>query len=279
MELQLLHAIQAVANPVLDYLFIGITVLGEPLVAVAVLTIAYWLWDKETGEYLSFTLLFSLNINGLIKNVCKLPRPIGEEGVRTLRPETATGHSFPSGHTQTAATLYGSLAWRMRRTWVTVSALLLTLLIAVSRLYLGVHWPKDVLVALLLGVVISFGGYLLFSNINEQGRERTYLFTAAAFLPLVILWADPDFAKGYGLLLGFAVAVPLEHRFVKFSTSRLSLGGKFRREAAGLVVLGAVKLLLKFILPATLLFDAIEYAVVAFTAFFVCPLMFVKLRI
>lgn len=275
----MLLAIQAIANPVLDYLFIAVTILGEPIAAIIVLTVVYWLWDKETGEYMSFTLLLSLNINGLVKNIFKLPRPIGEKGVRTLRPETATGNSFPSGHTQTAATLYCSYAWRVRRTWVTAGALLLTVLTAVSRLYLGVHWPKDVLAGLLLGVAVSIGGYLLVTNINRDGCERVYLLTAAIFLPLTILLADADFAKSYGMLLGFAVAVPLEHRYVKFSTDYLTLGGKLKREALGLAVLIAAKLLLKMVLPATLLFDALEYGMIAFITFFVCPILFVKLRI
>ena len=145
MELSILRGIQAVANPLLDYLFIGLTIFGEPLAAVALLTVVYWLWDKETGEYMTFALLLSLNVNGLIKNICRFPRPIGQEGIRSLRVQTATGYSFPSGHTQTAAALYGSLALRVRRSGVTKFAVAVTLLVGLSRLYLGVHWPKDCL--------------------------------------------------------------------------------------------------------------------------------------
>lgn len=279
MELNLLLAIQSVANPFLDALFIGLTIFGEPLAAVAVLTIVYWLCDKETGEYMAFSLLASLGVNGLVKNLCNFPRPIGQPGVRSLRVETATGASFPSGHTQTAATLYGSAALRSRRVWAGTLAVVLVVLVGFSRLYLGVHWPKDVLMGLALGAGVAVGGYILFSNLNEQGREVLFLITAVVFLPLVLLWGDHDFVMSYGLLAGFAVAVPLEHRFVRFSTENLTKRRKLLRELLGLALLGAVKVGLGFVFPGELLFVGIEYGLVGFTAFFLCPLVFKKLQV
>lgn len=280
MELAVLQGIQSIANPFLDYLFIGITVLGEQLVAVALLTVVYWLLDKETGEYMCFSLISSLCINGLIKNICRFPRPIGQEGVRSLRVETATGYSFPSGHTQTTATLYFSAAWRVHRTGVTVAAAVLTLVVAFSRLYLGVHWPKDVLVAMVLGIGISFAVYLFFSSVDERGREISYAVAAVVFAPLVYLWHDPDFVKTYGLLLGFSIAMPLEHRFVRFTIRRVrTTKAKLLREFTGLAVLAIVKMLLSLVLPDTLPFLLTEYALVALTAFLLCPILFVKLHI
>ena len=278
MELSILLAIQSVANLFLDYLAIGVTMLGEPVAAVLAITVVYWLLDKETGEYMTFSLLLSVNANGLVKNICNFPRPIGQEGVRSLRVETATGASFPSGHTQTAAALFGSIAIRARRAGTAFAAALVVVLVALSRLYLGVHWPKDVLVGAVLGLLCAVLVYLLFSNFNERGRERACLVLAAAFLPLVLLWHDADFVKGYGLLVGYAAAIPLEHRFVRFPPVRRTLRARLSRELFGLLVVAAVKLGLGFLLPDLLPLKAVEYGAVAFAAFYLCPLLFVKLR-
>lgn len=279
MELSILQAIQSAAHPVLDALFIGLTLLGEPLAAVAVITVFYWLLDKEGGEYLTFGLLFSLGLNGAVKNLCNFPRPIGQEGIRSLRVETATGASFPSGHTQTAGTLYPSLAFRLRRRWIWLPALLLPLLVAFSRLYLGVHWPKDVLAGFALGLGCSSLAYFIYCNVNEKGRELLTLGLAVLLLPLVLLWPEEDFVKAYGLLAGFALAIPLEHRFVRFSTDWYSRKRPFLRELLGLLILGAVKTGTSLLLPELPFLVAMEYGLISFFAFFICPLCFVKLRI
>lgn len=269
-----------IANPVLDFIFIAVTVLGEQLIAVAALTIVYWLIDKESGEYMCFSLLASLNINGLVKNICKFPRPIGQPGIRSLRVETATGYSFPSGHTQTSATLFTSLAWILRRRWVTVAALAATALVAFSRMYLGVHWPKDVLAGFVLGGAVSLAIYAFFSAVGEQKREWLYLGMAVAFAPLVWFWHDTDFVKAYGMLLGFAIAMPLEHRYVKFTMKRVGrLRSKLLREAVGLAVLGVVKVGLSLVMPDLLPFQLVEYMLVSLSAFLLCPYLFVRLHI
>ena len=66
--------------------------------------------DKKFGEYLAYSVLTGMTLNNGLKSLFDMPRPIGEEGIRTLREETATGQSFPSGHSQASA----SLSWSIR---------------------------------------------------------------------------------------------------------------------------------------------------------------------
>ena len=91
-------------GPVLDKLVEVITMLGEETLML-VLVIALWFaFDKKLAQKFFFVTALSLNANGIIKNLVKRPRPWMAGDITCLRPETATGYSFPSGHTQTFST-------------------------------------------------------------------------------------------------------------------------------------------------------------------------------
>ncbi len=277
MELEILRAIQQIACPALDAFFIFATLLGETLPVVAVIAFVYWLIDREAGERIAFSLMLSLGINCLIKNVFRLPRPIGEDGIRSLRVETATGYSFPSGHTQNAATLYTFLALWLKRRWVWAVAAALSLLVAFSRLYLGVHYPKDVLVGLLLGTILPLCAARLHRRFPN--RTRLYVLFALLLLPPLLLVGDADFYKFYGLVCGMALAYPLERRYVHFQTPASTVRSGALRIMLGLILLLVSKLVLGFALPEMLWFQCLTYFVISFEAFFVCPLLFVRLKI
>ena len=165
MELEILRHIQSISNPFFDFLFQLITICGEQIVLIVIISIIYWALDKKFGEYIAYSVLTSVLVNNAIKDIFKLKRPIGEEGIRTLREETATGYSFPSGHTQGAASFYGSMAIYMKKKAMYIIATIMIVLIGFSRLYLGVHYPKDVIVGAILGVLTAWICYKLYIRI------------------------------------------------------------------------------------------------------------------
>ena len=277
MELELLRTIQQIASPALDVLFIAITFLGETFPAVAIIALTYWLIDRRSGEQIAFSLLLSLGVNCTIKNICRFPRPIGEEGIRSLRVETATGYSFPSGHTQNAATLYTSLALLLRRRWAWAAAVVLSLLVALSRLYLGVHYPKDVLAGLLLGFVLPPCAARLYRRFRN--RSTLYLLLALVLLIPLILVGDADFYKLYGLICGLALSHPLEQRFAGFQTPAAGPARALARVALGAALLLLSKAISGLLLPETLWANTAAYFVISFEAFFVCPLLYARLKL
>ena len=101
MELALLKWIQSFSSPFLDGLFQLITMLGEQWAVVLALALSYWVIDKNMGEEFAFTLLISGLCNNILKGVFRFERPIGQEGIRTLRAHTATGYSFPADTAKT----------------------------------------------------------------------------------------------------------------------------------------------------------------------------------
>lgn len=114
----------------------------------------YWVVDKKKGLYTLAAYYLACGFNAVVKLTACIYRPWIRDA-RVLPAgdaiRTATGYSFPSGHTVTAGPIYGGLAvsGRKRVPWLSVICLIALFLTAFSRNYLGVHTPQDVAVALL----------------------------------------------------------------------------------------------------------------------------------
>lgn len=273
MELELIRQLQSIATPALDALFQLLTMFGEPVPSVLVFLAVYWTVDREMGEFLGYSLCTSVLLGNAVKDVVQAPRPIGEEGVRSLRVHTATGHSFPSGHTQSAATLYTALGMYVKRRWIRITFALLILLVGLSRVYLGVHYPKDVLAGLVLGVLVPFLARRLFARLP---RQRLYLFTALLFLPVFFLSPEHDFYVAAGCMLGFLAAMPLVHRRLPFDTD-VPGRAKLLRWALGALIVGVCHLLGKILLPAGEGMTVLRYGLTIFVALAGCPWLFLRL--
>jgi undecaprenyl-diphosphatase len=112
--INILKGLESIRNPFLNVLFELITRLGEELVVFGVICIFYWCLHKETAYELGLSFFASgILVQGLKVTFC-VERPVKIDS--TLKPlgsvtDTATGYSFPSGHTQSATTLYGFFAF------------------------------------------------------------------------------------------------------------------------------------------------------------------------
>lgn len=138
----------------------AITFLGSEEFFLLVLPALYWCVDATLGFRVALILLVSNSLNGALKLTFHAPRPYWVSSlVKAFASETSFG--APSGHAQIAAGVWGMIAATVRRTWVWVICLVLIFLIGFSRLYLGVHFPHDVIFGWLFGA-ITLGLLLLF---------------------------------------------------------------------------------------------------------------------
>lgn len=276
MELEILKSIQSIANPFLDVLFELITICGEQIVLISIISIIYWTVDKKFGEYIAYSVLTSVLLNNTIKDIFKMKRPIGEEGIRTLREETATGYSFPSGHTQGTSSFYGAMAIYLKKRIMYIIAITMIILVGFSRLYLGVHYPKDVIVGAVLGILISFICYRLYMKINN--KMLLYSITFLIFLPALTFAHSADFIKGMGTYLGFLIGIFIEKKYVNFSIEG-NVGSKIIRVLIGLLILIILKSGLKLILPSGNMFAFIRYSLISFFGIGIYPLIFKRLNL
>jgi membrane-associated phospholipid phosphatase len=129
------------------------SLLGTEDFFMLALPILYWCVDSMLGIRVALLLMVSTNINEAFKLAFQGPRPYWySPKVTALAAETSFG--VPSGHAQSAALIWGLLAAYLRKWWGWLVAILLVLMIGLSRLYLGVHFPHDVLLGWLIGALL-----------------------------------------------------------------------------------------------------------------------------
>lgn len=240
----MLEAIHKLSHPVLDVLFQGITLLGEQMVLAGLFCLIYWCIDRKAGTYLLICLCMGTCLNGLVKDIVKAPRPFWEEGVTALRTKTATGYSFPSGHSQTAATVFSALALWVRKRWMTVTSSVIILLVGFSRLYLGVHYPRDVIVGIILGVFTAWLAHILFQKLP---LKRVAMICALLAVISLLFAESADTYAAAGLAIGMLPGLWLASK-VEFHPPA-SVGRGALRLLAGGALLGAVYL------PPKLIFE------------------------
>jgi membrane-associated phospholipid phosphatase len=153
------------------------TFLGNEEFFLLVMPLLYWCVDAGLGARVAALLVASNSLNGLVKLALHLPRPYWiDTRVQVMSVETSYG--LPSGHAQNATAIWGALAAHLRRAWTWVAALAVILLISLSRVYLGVHFPTD----LLGGWII--GGALLFAFVRWDRPVTAWLRSLALWLQI-----------------------------------------------------------------------------------------------
>lgn len=136
----------------------GFTFTGNIEFYLLLLPILYWNVNRRLGVRLGVFLLLSIVINNSLKIILHSPRPYWVDTNVHLWTDPEFSFGLPSGHAQNAVVMWGLLAVYGRRAWGWVAALLLVLLTGISRLYLGVHFPTDVLAGWLVGLLVLWGG-------------------------------------------------------------------------------------------------------------------------
>ena len=291
-ELRLMEWLQAVlpTEGPLFWLLSNLSAFGEELLMVAVMGFLYWGLNKEFGKYLGLNVLMVNVWNPMIKNVFTRLRPyFASDKIRPLRPVdpdkdvmdvAAQGFSFPSGHSSNAVTLYGSLAaHEKKRKLFWILAVVLPLLVGFSRVFVGVHYPTDVLCGWALGVLVV----LLVPFLRRKlKRWQFYLVLLLSALPGFFYCVSNDYYSSFGMLVGFLLAEPFEEKYVKFENTRNILRCILRTIGGGALYFG-LNIALKMPFPKALLdagdltarlIRAGRYAVVIFVVIGVYPLLF-----
>lgn len=215
---------------------------------IVIVFILFLCVDKKKYTPLLFTYSVSNFFMNLIKLTACIHRPwINEPQLHPdkLVRKSATGYSFPSGHTTCAAVFYGSIAYEearnRKRTLLIISMVLLTLLTAFSRNWLGAHTPLDVIVAIILGFATIICIDKIFEYINNN-PDKDILFTIIICILSIasLVWfstksypveyaldgsllSDPiemqmDGWQSTGMLLGIVLCWLIDRRFINFTT-------------------------------------------------------------
>lgn len=296
--MDILYALEKIRTPFWNGVMSAVTQLGGEVIFIVAAVVVFWCVSKWEGYYLMTVAFCGTVLNQFLKLICRVPRPWVRDPnftiVESARAE-ATGYSFPSGHTQNAIGLFGGMArWGGRR-WVRLGLTALALVIAFSRMYLGVHTPADVGVSLVLAAALVLGLYPLMRRAQEKPRYMGYVLAAmlvvsGAFVVFVETCGFPadmdaeNLASGIGnawkmlgAVAGMTLAWLLDRRYIHFETQAV-WWVQVIKVAVGMALLLAIKSGLKAPLLALLghegLAGGVRYFLLVLVAGAVWPLVF-----
>ncbi len=268
--MQILYFLEKIRNPIFDFFFSTITYLGDELALMLIAIILFWCVNKRSGYYMLVSGFFGIIVNQVMKLACKVPRPWVKDPSFTIvesAREAATGYSFPSGHTQNAVTVFGSLLLIGKKKWFKITCAVIATLVGVSRMYLGVHTFWDVIAAAGCAVVIlllledlfktdeAFHKWMPYLSVALTLGSIGFFLYACVFTPdsvdANVISARKNSMTLLGCSAGLLLVYPLDRFVIKFE-NKSSWYGHVIKVVLGFVIVLLIKELVKIPLTALL---------------------------
>lgn len=293
--MSVLYFFEEIRNPILDVLQLIAMNIGSEVFLMVLICFLYWNYNKDLSYRIGFAFFYSgLLVQGL-KITCRIPRPwIIDSNFHPLEEAipTATGYSFPSGHSQTAASIFGTFIPAVKKYWMKILLFLAILLVGWSRMYAGVHTPLDVSVGIGSTLIIVFVLHLFEEKRKNQICPYSGMAIVLSVLSILLLvyafcmyevfgLVDydnvADLAKSAGAGFAFGVSYLIETRKIQFKPQG-SLPIKLLLTVVGLLVLLGIRVALKPVLsPLGIAGDYFRYAIIIFWVMVGFPLIMTKL--
>lgn len=282
--LNLIAAIQHnLGGPALDALMRCVTFLGNEFCLLLLAPILIWCVDYTVGVRLGYFVLLSEYVNVVCKDLLRQPRPTD------FRPELGRivqhGYGLPSSHAQITMTLWGSLAVQARKAWVWAASAIIVAAVGFSRLYLGVHFPTDILagwlLALFLLVVFFKAAPALEAWLSRNSLAWQIALALTVPVILVLLHPVKDAVASLAPLAGLGAGAAIFRR-----THTFNAGGpwilRLLRYLAGIIVLVGLYYGLSIAIPKEgealyMPLRFLRYALLGLWVSLGAPLVFIKL--
>jgi membrane-associated phospholipid phosphatase len=223
--LDCIRLIQGMASPPVTLFFRIITEMGSAN-AYIIIPFIFWCVDEKKSFRLALAVFISAWLNLALKMLVNQPRPFFEAYDPSLGMITERFGGFPSGHAQISLVMWIIIASWGKKKWHYVAAALFCLLVGLSRVYLGVHFPTDVFGGWLIGGVLLCVYFLAGSRIEKflAGHgPRAGLIAGAALAFIMILYRPlADMVMLGGMILGLVTGYFLCTRYINFTAASCS---------------------------------------------------------
>lgn len=290
-EADIIKALQMYSNDYLDALQKFFSFFGTETLFLVVAVVLYWCIDKAFAHRFFNVYILGVAVTNVLKLGFKRTRPFNAypDKVRSIGDPEST-YSFPSGHTESISSVATMLTIKYGKKHVAVPVVgaLLTILVMLSRMYLGQHYLSDVFCGLTCGIFcsIAFNALLsLFRNKEEFMIIPAVVLSAVligVLAGLGLMQSGADILKGVGAFLAFDVGYFIEKRFVKYDVKANAKWYKYLlRLVLGLGVTVAVQQTFKLFLPESMpmLYCFLRYFIMAIWASLAAPALFKAIRI
>lgn len=291
--MEFLRALESIRTPFLDELFLLITKLGEETIPIVVMCFVLWCINKRMACAIGVSFFLSGMSVHALKIGCRIDRPWILDPNFTIverAREAASGYSFPSGHTQNAGSILLTLGlWNRKKMWVLPVCIFTAVLVAFSRMYLGVHTPADVTVGFIIALAASVIAVAVFGGKNKQLAQNIVLAVVIVCSGALAAYAGSLYGSGIidshytadalkmaGAGIGFALGLFVEHRYINYSEKTEKAWQQIVKFAIGLIGVLALKSGIKAIFGESLTVDFIRYFLVIVWAVDVWPFIFSK---
>ncbi len=276
---------------------------------ILVVILIYVMFDKTLAVRLAVLALLTMCLNHVLKVIIRNPRPFINDGtylqkwaVSTENAKAlATEYSTPSGHAMSGGAFYSYLYASVENPLVRVIAVLAILATGFSRPYLGVHYPGDVLIGWVIGLLIAFVAIKRADEISDGWNKLSYKYQVAIVVASsLVLWlvtiaingwrvdAQPRAFLGYGgFLTGIVIGRPIELSTVDFDPKSSKPFAKMLRFVISVAMVLVALLLFDKVFGARAndfsalgyMLQYIRYIIAGVVSIFVAPLVFTKLRL
>ncbi len=177
----------------------------------------------------------------MCKDIFNHPRPYNlDESVKIGR---TGGPGLPSGHAQQSLTVWGYLSLWMKQASFTYISIIVILLIAFSRIYLGVHFPTDIAGGWIIALVVLFAGFYSADRIeqfvNRIDRRIAVVFLILLPVMLSLFYPSSSSLMSMGTFSGAAIGIVIETGAINFQPVK-SLKQGLIRYCSGIIVLGII---------------------------------------
>lgn len=173
-EIHILDWFQTLHSPVLDTIMVGITTLGNAglfWLLLGIILVAIPKTRKSGVLVLVAIIIDAILCNGILKNLFARIRPFDMNTAIELLITSPKDYSFPSGHTAVSFAAVAALVFAgEKKLWK--FALIPAVLIAVSRLYLYVHYPTDILGGIGVGILAGWLSYIIVTKLERTFKGR-----------------------------------------------------------------------------------------------------------
>lgn len=295
----LLKLLEHLRSPIFNTLNMVFTVMGEGLFFLIILCLIFWCIDKK----LAYRICFIYILAGLAVQTLKITLRIDRPFIKnpSLNPveaakKTATGYSFPSGHTQNVTSMFLTFAHISSSVAAKILCVIPIILVMFSRMYLGVHTPYDVFGSFIISAIITIITNYFFDNYSLHASHRKWVLVIFTFITGIVvayavylnmIVADitaenmEDIFKACGAAFGFLIGWYIETRRIKFNEKAATLPFQIMKFIMGIDILVGIKTMASYLLPMTGLsiFSSkfIEYALLTFFISAVYPIIINKM--